>query len=78
MLNSKFRLIINVVLFYLLFKFNKFFKKEDENEFIIRKFIKKKAFKSLSKKKFEKDLPEIIHYVKLLIFLLKKLIITKS
>jgi glycosyltransferase involved in cell wall biosynthesis len=66
MINVNFKLIINVVLFYLLFKTKQFFKKDDENEFIIRKFIKKRSFKNLSKKKFEKDLPEIIQYVKLL------------
>jgi len=66
MLNIIFRLIINVVLFYFLFITNKIYKKENENEFEIKKFIKKKAFKNLSKKQFEKDLPEIIKYVKLL------------
>lgn len=66
MLNVIFRLIINVVLFYFLLITNKICKIENENELEIKKFIKKKAFKNLSKKNFEKDLPEIIQYVKLL------------
>lgn len=66
MLNVIFRLIINVVLFYFLFITYNFFKIVDENELEIRQFIKKKAFKNLSKKQFEKDIPKIIQYVKLL------------
>ena len=66
MLNVLFRLIINVALFYFLFMTYKIFKKEDENENEIRQFIKKKAFKNLSKKQFERDLPKINQYVKLL------------
>ena len=66
MLNVLFRLIINVILFYFLLMTYKIFKKEDENENEIRQFIKKKAFKNLSKKQFEKDLPKINQYVKLL------------
>lgn len=64
--NVIFRLIINIVLFYILFLTNKICERENENELEIRKFIKKKAFKNLSKKQFEKDLPEIIQYAKLL------------
>jgi glycosyltransferase involved in cell wall biosynthesis len=66
MLNVIFRLIINVVLFYFLLITNKICKIENENEFEIKKFIKKKSFRNLSKKQFEKELPEIIQYVKLL------------
>jgi glycosyltransferase involved in cell wall biosynthesis len=66
MLNFIFRLIINVVLFYFLLITNKICKIENENEFEIKKFIEKKAFRNLSKKQFEKDLPDIIQYAKLL------------
>jgi hypothetical protein len=66
-LNKKylFQLTINLILFYVLIKTLKVEKEKQIENKIIR-FIKYKFNKNLSRKNFEKDLPQIIHYVKLL------------
>jgi glycosyltransferase involved in cell wall biosynthesis len=60
-----FQLTINLILFYVLIKSLKVEKEKQIENKIIR-FIKYKFNKKLSRKNFEKDLPQIIHYVKLL------------
>lgn len=63
--NYLFQLTINLILFYVLIKSLKVEKEKQIENKIIR-FIKYKFNKYLSRKNFEKDLPQIIHYVKLL------------
>ena len=63
--NYLFQLTINLILFYVLIKSLKVEKEKQIENKIIR-FIKYKFNKNLSRKNFEKDLPQIIHYVKLL------------
>lgn len=63
--NYLFQLIINLILFYVLIKSLKVEKEKQIENKIIR-FIKYKFNKNLSRKNFEKDLPQIIRYAKLL------------
>ena len=63
--NYLFQLTINLILFYVLIKSLKVEKEKQIENKIIR-FIKYKFNKNLSRKNFAKDLPQIIHYVKLL------------